>query len=175
MIDHYFEKPYWIVDILPAQVPADSPGQYPAAEQYYLREPQITNIRRKYADLLIKLNCYYDVQVSCSDQLDGEDSWVNNPEPEDLARLLQALKPFANPAVRQQRKHAPGLPAGRVGRACILVEKEHTLAVLNADDTYMTVYNPSAGLLEMLRRLAGAEGLFVWKPRKNNLPPGELV
>lgn len=32
------------------------------------------------------------------------------------------------------------------------------------DDMNMTVYGPSKALLEMIRTLAGAVGLFVWKP-----------
>jgi hypothetical protein len=29
-IDELLQKPYWIIDILPRQVPADSKGQYAA-------------------------------------------------------------------------------------------------------------------------------------------------
>ena len=36
-IDELLQAPYWIVDILPEQVPADGPGQYFAVERYYLR------------------------------------------------------------------------------------------------------------------------------------------
>ena len=32
------------------------------------------------------------------------------------------------------------------------------------DDTYMTVFNPDEKLLRLIRTLAAAEGLFVWKP-----------
>ena len=33
------------------------------------------------------------------------------------------------------------------------------------DNTCMTVYEPSEDLLELIRTLAGAVGLFVWKPK----------
>lgn len=39
-IDELIEKPYWIVDILPEQVSKKSGGQYFAIEQFYLSEPQ---------------------------------------------------------------------------------------------------------------------------------------
>ena len=34
----------------------------------------------------------------------------------------------------------------------------------SSDDTHMTVYNPSEQLLTLIKTLAQAEGLFVWKP-----------
>ena len=45
-IEEMLEKPYWIVDILPERVPADSPGRYFDVEQYYLDESRITELRR---------------------------------------------------------------------------------------------------------------------------------
>ncbi|MCR5310024.1 MAG: hypothetical protein K6E32_01250 [Lachnospiraceae bacterium] len=41
------EKPYWILDILPKQVPKDSPGQYFAIEDFFLKE-QLTEIKKKH-------------------------------------------------------------------------------------------------------------------------------
>ena len=32
------------------------------------------------------------------------------------------------------------------------------------DDTHMTVFNPDAELLELIKEIAAGEGLFVWKP-----------
>lgn len=48
LIEELLEKPYWVIDILPKQVPIDSDGQYVAIEQYYLQKSQITQIRQKY-------------------------------------------------------------------------------------------------------------------------------
>ena len=39
-----------------------------------------------------------------------------------------------------------------------------TLIQYSSDDTHMTVYNPSEQLLTLIKTLAQAEGLFVWKP-----------
>ena len=47
---------------------------------------------------------------------------------------------------------------------CILVGTSEALITLGRDDTCMTVYAPSEELLELIRTLARAVGLFVWKP-----------
>ncbi|MBO4382492.1 MAG: hypothetical protein J5847_00195 [Clostridia bacterium] len=39
------------------------------------------------------------------------------------------------------------------------------LIVSDPEDTYITVYNPDAKLLDLVRKLAMAEGLFVWQPK----------
>ena len=64
MMGELLEGPYWIVDILPEQVPADAAGQYFAVERYFLRPERIIPLRRKYAELLLRLNCYVDMAVS---------------------------------------------------------------------------------------------------------------
>ena len=79
-IEELLETPYWIVDVLPEQVKADSPGQYFAIERYYRAEPRITEIRKRYADLVLKLNCYRDIL------LDEEEE--RNPPPERIAEAV---------------------------------------------------------------------------------------
>ena len=37
-IEQLLQSPYYIIDILPMQVPKNSPGQYFAIERYYLRD-----------------------------------------------------------------------------------------------------------------------------------------
>ena len=76
-IDELLQTPYWIIDILPMQVPQDSPGQYFAIEKYFRKE-QTAVIRQKHANVILKLNCYRDIE------LDGE----KNPEP---VRIAQAI------------------------------------------------------------------------------------
>ena len=56
VIDALLEKPYRIIDILPRQVPADSPGRYFALEPVLVKDPGLV---RKKLGLLLKLNCYY--------------------------------------------------------------------------------------------------------------------
>ena len=128
IVEGLLEKPYWVVDLLPYQVPENSRGQFFAVERYYLEEPRHGRLCRQFADVLLKLNCYRDIE------LDGE----KNPEPVRIAE-----------AVRERTAYI------MTGGAMILSEP---------DDTHMTVFNPDGELLGLLRELAPAEGLFLWKP-----------
>ena len=74
-IDELLQTPYWIVDILPEQVPKDSPGQYFAVEEYFLTEPRLAAIKQKHINVVLKLNCYRSIS------LDEE----VNPPPERIA------------------------------------------------------------------------------------------
>ena len=79
-IEELLELPYWIVDVLPEQVKADSPGQYFAVERYYCAEPRITEIKKRHADLVLKLNCYRDILP------DGKEE--RNSLPEQIAEAV---------------------------------------------------------------------------------------
>ncbi len=61
-IEELLEKTYWIIDILPKQVPKDSPGQYFAVEDFFLKE-QLSEIKKKHINVILKLNCYMDVTI----------------------------------------------------------------------------------------------------------------
>ena len=71
-IDELLETPYWIIDILPKQVPMDSPGQYFAVEEYYLSKKQIAEVKNRHIDLVLKLNCYRDLSLD-------EETEINPP------------------------------------------------------------------------------------------------
>ena len=138
-IEEYFERPYWVIDILPKQVPADGKGQYFRIEKYFLEHPQIDNIYRKFTNILLKLNCYEDIDVSH----DG-DEWITNPAPHELKAAL--LKCMADKKMLY-----------------IFLKSADVLITVSGDDTYMTIYNPTEEVLELLGSLAGSEGLFVWR------------
>ena len=142
-IEEFLDKPYWVIDILPKQVPADDRGQYFRIEKYFLEHPQIDIIYRKFTNILLKLNCYEDIDVSH----DGEE-WMTNPAPHELeAALLGSL------ADNQM--------------FYIILKSADVLITVSGDDTYMTVYNPTEEVLELIGSLAGSEGLFIWQP--NNI------
>ena len=126
-IEELLNKPYWIVDILPKQVPKDSPGQYFTIENYFLKE-QLEEIKQKHINVILKLNCYLDLS------LDGE----LNPSPDRTAAIMMEKYVYI-----------------MIGESMILSEP---------DDTHMTIFNPDESLLELVRPIALAEGLFVWKP-----------
>ena len=62
-IEELLQCPYWIIDILPSQVPEDSPGQYFTVEKYFLQGDRIEDIKQKHINLILKLNCYRDISI----------------------------------------------------------------------------------------------------------------
>ena len=140
IIENLLSKPYWLIDVLPKQVPAGSAGQYFKVERYFLS--LLDEISGKFARILIRLNCYCDLQVST----DGE-NWILNASPGDLARRFEESAP----------SHTP---------LSILIGSDDALVTFSGDDHYMTLYNPDEEILELVRQCAGAEGLFVWGPKQ---------
>lgn len=142
MIEALLNKPYWVIDILPEQVPENSAGQYFAIERYFLQQPGITDIHQRLTSVLLKLNCYSDFLVCLSDQ----EQQIYNPEPARLVSWINA----------EQKD------------LYIVLAGEDVLITLNHDDTFMTVYNPSEALIYRIRSLAMAHGLFFWQPKQDN-------
>ena len=140
LIESYLEKPYWVIDILPKQVPANSRGQYFAVERHYLEHPNVDDLYRKFTDILLKLNCYEDFDVSP----DGE-QWLTNPEPKVLEALVSKCM-------------------FQLSMLYICLPTADAMITLSGDDTNMTVYNLSEATLELLRPIVSSEGLFIWKP-----------
>lgn len=137
MLDDYFDKEFWVVDFLPKQVPENAGGRFFSVEQYYLEPSRYAVMRERFSDILLKLYCYYDLRLFVDDT-----EGMFNPDPELLASHIKDNQ----------------------GDLCILVGASEGLITLSCDDTNMTVYAPSEDLLELIRTLAGAFGLFVWKP-----------
>lgn len=107
-IDELLQKPYWVADILPEQVPPDSPGQYFAVEKYFLQPERLAAIRQKHISLVLKLNCYRDLTL---------DGGAPNPPPEQIAEGM-----------------AKGTALIRTGDALILSRPDETyLTVYNPD------------------------------------------
>ena len=131
-IEELFETSYWIIDILPKQVPLNSDGQYFAIEKYFLDKSRITAIKEKHIDLVLKLNCYRNISLDDEQEL--------NPSPQTVAEEML-------------RRHL-----------CIRVDD--SLIVSEPDETYMTVFEPDEELLELIRRIAAGEGLYVWQPEE---------
>lgn len=138
MIDDFFDKEFWVVDFLPKQVPENADGRFFSVEQYYLETSHYTVMRERFSDILLKLYCYYDLRLFVNDDTEG----IANPEPELLTSHIKDNQ----------------------GDLCILIGASKGLITLGRDDTHMTIYGPSEDLLELIRTLASAVGLFVWKP-----------
>lgn len=140
MVDKYLEKESWVIDILPKQVPANSSGQYFKIEKYFLAQPQYEIICIKFANILLKLNCYDDIEV-CHNL----EERILNPSPELLINWIRERKLLY-----------------------VLLKSSDALIGITGDDHYMTLYNPDEELIELIRSLAAAEGLYMWKPTTNN-------
>ena len=140
LMGNLLEGPYRIMDILPGQVPANAAGQYFAVERYFLQPERIRSLRRKYAEILLRLNCYDEMTVSFDSCL----SWETNPDPEEFAARVVCLSGnnFLRAVFAEQN---------------VMIDYDH-------NDTYMTVYDPDSAMLDKVRALAAAEGLFVWSP-----------
>ena len=78
-IEELLNQPYWIIDILPYQVPKDSPGQYFAVDSY-IRKRQLSEIKDRHINLILKLNCYMDITVE--EEL--------NPLPKKTAEIMKS-------------------------------------------------------------------------------------
>ena len=131
-------KPYCIIDILPEQVPSDSPGRYFEVERDF--RSRLDKIIRKFADFLLKLNCYCELEVS----RDCE-TFSGDFAPEDLECFL--LETNASPYP-------------------LYIRVNHTDALFAyaGDEHYLTLYEPDRELLRLVHQLAQSEGLFVWVP-----------
>ncbi len=129
-IDELLQTPYWIIDILPVQVPENSPGQYFVIEKYYREPGRMADIKRKHVNVILKLNCYMAISL--------DDTGEINDRPERIEQAMRSR--YVNI---------------RVGDALIISEPE---------DTHMTVFNADDGLMDLVRALATAEGMFVWQP-----------
>lgn len=147
-MENDLEKPYWVIDILPKQVPADSEGQYFRIEEYYLEHPQIEAIYRKFINILLKLNCYEDMDVSQDNGVhkSSGEKWMTNPAPKVIEAML--LKCLSDDSMLS-----------------IHLKSSNALITISGDDTYMTVYNPLEETIDLLGSLATSEGLFIWKPK----------
>lgn len=80
-IDELLQTPYWIIDILPKQVPAHSAGQYFNIEKYYLDKKRFIDIKQKHINVILKLNCYRDISI--------DDEEETNPS---LERIEKEMK-----------------------------------------------------------------------------------
>ena len=140
IVERLLEKPYWVIDFLPKQVPQNGGGQFFAVEKHYREEPQYERLCRQFADVLLKLNCYHDLTVNVA----ATDEWIKNPAPATLEKWLT-----------ESLLH---------GHLCALVENEDALITASSGDTNLTLYNPSPALLQLVKQLATAAGLFLWQP-----------
>ena len=137
-IEQLIDGPYWVADILPKRVPAGKPDRYFDVEWYFLQKDRIREIYRRYAEVLIRLNCYYSMAVS----FDNGEAWEETPAPSAFVqKVLEA------PDTAQLRVLFPELNA---------------MIDLDFGYTDLAVYDPDSKILDLFRSLLLAEGFFLW-------------
>ena len=138
IIEHLIDGPYWVADIIPKRVPAGKPDRYFAVEKYFLQKDRIREIYRRYAEILIRFNCYYGMAVS----FDCGESWEEDPDPSDFVKnVLEA------PDTAQLR---------------VLFPAQSAMIDLDLGYTDLAVYDPDSNILDLLRPMLLAEGFFLW-------------
>ena len=141
VVEALLDGPYLIADILPEQVPPQSEGQYFMVDRYFRRPVGLARLYRKHAEILLRLNCYYDMAVS----FDGGESWELNPEPGVFSDRLAYL-------------------SGNEFLRAVFPSREAMIEI-DPGDTYMTVFCREDAAIDKIRLLTAAEGLFLRRPK----------
>ena len=144
IIERLLREDYRIIDILPGRVSEENAQRYFAAERYFLKEENLKQIRKRFAHFLIKLNCYFEMEVS----YDDPDTFYTDPDPELLATRIIDLP--LNGSLR------------------VLIDDSRMMIDLDGSDTWMTVYGGDENRAKLIKTLARSEGLFLWTPEKEN-------
>lgn len=134
LTEELLEKECFVLDILPRQVGAERSAAWFAAEDFFLKPERRRALYEKFASVLIKLSCYYDLAL-CADGV-----WAGRPGPDTLWERVAGC--------------------GETGWCNILLPEEEALIALRGGDLYLTVYHPSAALSDDIRQLAAGEGLY---------------
>lgn len=134
--ERLMQQRVWLADIFPERVPEKPDGRYFGVEKVFRRS--LPELGRIFGSIILKLYCWYDMTV-CADGAE-----TVNPSAGSLAALIG-------------RCYRLG-----IGRLDIVLPECDTLIVLDAGDLYMTVYSENERCLELLGKLAQAEGLFFY-------------
>ena len=137
LVTELLEKDCWVIDYLPRQVPANSPGQFFNVENYLLNHYEEFDLRKRFTAVVLKLLCYHKLTVHWG-------QWVEDPSPALLAEAIQTIL----------ENHS--------GWLNMLLPEEQALLVFEWDSLHLTLYNPSPELLGLMEKIARSEGLFLW-------------
>lgn len=136
--------PCLIADILPYCVEKDSDGQFFSVERYFCRPERMADIRLKQAHILLKLNCFYDMEVS----FDNCERWEKNPDPAEFVKRLCEVS--GNTFMRA------------------LFYKQTAMIDIEPGDSSMMVYCHDPEMTSMIEKLTQAEGFFLRELREDD-------
>lgn len=136
-IDALMDKKAYLIDIFPKTVPQKADNRFFAVEKYF--QQNRPELKRKLTSIILKLYCYYNFTVVIDDNI------IENPQVEALTVLLKNCF------------------SGELGYINIVLPECEAMLSLNYGDLYMTTYNVSGELKELLTQLVNAEGLFFYE------------
>ena len=138
-VERLLEDDYWIIDILPSQIPIEKQAEYRALTDEYFESGKVAQLHRRYADILTMINSRFKTAMLCM----PEDEWTISPD---------------DVAVKDAVIH-------HTERGCVdlLLPEEETLISLQAEDLYITVYHPTEKLLSLLRQAVSESGFYIWQ------------
>ena len=135
----FIQMAYWIIDILPSQIPIEKQAEYRALTDEYFESGKVAQLHRRYADILTMINSRFKTAMLCM----PEDEWTISPD---------------DVAVKDAVIH-------HTERGCVdlLLPEEETLISLQAEDLYITVYHPTEEILSLLRQAVSESGFYIWQ------------
>ena len=138
-VERLLEDDYWIIDILPSQIPIEKQAEYRALTDEYYESGKIAQLHQRYADILTMINSRFKTAMLCM----PEDEWTISP---------------CDIAVKDAVIH-------HTERGCVdlLLPEEETLISLQAEDLYITVYHPTEEILSLLRQAVSESGFYIWQ------------
>ena len=138
-VERLLEDDYWIIDILPSQIPIEKQAEYRALTDEYFESGKVAQLHRRYADILTMINSRFKTAMLCM----PEDEWTISPHNNDVKDAVMH----------------------HTERGCVdlLLPEEETLISLQAEDLYITVYHPTEELLSLLRQTVSESGFYIWQ------------
>ena len=129
------EKPCYIIDFLPRQVPKDCGGQFFKVETHLLNNYERYGLRDKYIRIILKLMCYYPVSVHWGER-------IEQPAPEQVADIINQII------------------CNHSGWMDMLFSDKKALLQFEWDCMNLSIYNPDEEMRELLKQIAWSEGMF---------------
>ena len=138
-VERLLEDDYWIIDILPAQIPVGKQAEYRALTDEYFESRKVAELHRRYADMLTMINSRFSTAMLCM----PEDKWTISPA--DSAVIDAVIR--------------------HTERGCVdlLLPDEDVLVSLQAEDLYITVYHPTSEILSLLQQTVSKMGFYIWQ------------
>lgn len=143
-IEALLEKPCFVIDFLPRQVPADSPGRFFEVERYFLEGKEFKRTAKRFVRIILKLQCYYHLEMYCG-------------------KLMEHME------IRELAAYIEQSVLKKKGFIQFLFPEANVLLCLEGDSLNLTVYNPGPEIQKILSELAASEGMFFRQVRNTNV------